>query len=74
MSSEIAQANEQSSYSNTLANDLPPNTHLEPPGSDTYGMARYRLELIFIVPMATYANACPRFRLLYDISYAQLEL
>ena len=42
MSSEIAKApNEDSLLSNAIAQDLPPNTHLEStsnPGLNTYGM------------------------------------
>ena len=46
MSSEIAQApKEDIPLSSAIADnlDLPPNTHLEPPGSDTYGMLHSHL-------------------------------
>ena len=71
MSNEVAQANEDSSFSNTTANDLPPNTHLEPapiPGSDTYGM----VVSTCIAPIVKHTDGYGRFQFFYGKSYTQL--
>ena len=49
MSSDIAQApNEDYTFSKSIADDLPPNTHLESPGAGTYGkMGEYNIRLLF---------------------------
>lgn len=53
MSSEIAQApKEDIPLSSAIANDLdlPPNTHLEPPTSDIYGMSQKPPDLCRLLP------------------------
>jgi hypothetical protein len=77
MSSDIAQAsNEECTFSNTVTQDLPPNTHLEPPGSDTYGRIRYQANRASTSRLAamTHANEKGRFSFLHGKSLSKLEL